>query len=158
MKTPYYVAVVVGAYRRALDMLQREGEQAFRAALPALLNELNCASHRESDTGFMLGEPIQPGGAEGFHQSAEYIAEVLGDAEAGTPCPMRLRNRFYAGDRLQLMTPAGVLDFTALPFVREKTGETLESLGIGGETILMTLPHPAHAGDLVRGPVRNHRA
>ena len=37
MKTAYYVATVVGAYRRALDLLAREGEEAFRQALPQLL-------------------------------------------------------------------------------------------------------------------------
>ena len=56
MKTEYYVAVVTGAYRRALDLLA-EGEDAFRTALPSLLEELSSASHRESDTGFALGAP-----------------------------------------------------------------------------------------------------
>ena len=56
MKTEYYVAVVTGAYRRALDLLS-QGEDAFQAALPSLLDELRCASHRDSDTGFALGSP-----------------------------------------------------------------------------------------------------
>ena len=54
------------------------------------------------------------------------------------------------------MTPAGVRKVTAKPFMREKTGETLETLGIAGETIRMELPD-CEAGDILRGPVRNHR-
>ena len=85
MKTEYYVAVVTGAYRRALDLLA-ESREAFDEALPELTAELACASHRDSDTGFMLGKPETPGEAEGFHQEREYTARVLG-----------LKNRFFVG-------------------------------------------------------------
>ena len=156
MKTEYYVAVVTGAYRRALDLLA-QGEEAFQAALPGLLDELRCASHRDSDTGFALGSPEQPGGAEGFHQEREYIARVTEDAPAGTGAHLELKNRFFAGDTLEVMTPHGVLTAEAQPFLREKTGETLTTLGIAGETIRMTLPFAVQEGDLVRGRVRNHR-
>ena len=156
MKTEYYVAVVTGAYRRALDFLA-QGEEAFQAALPGLLDELRCASHRDSDTGFALGSPEQPGDAEGFHQEREYIARVTEDAPAGTGAHLELKNRFFAGDTLEVMTPHGVLTAEAQPFLREKTGETLTTLGIAGETIRMTLPFAVQEGDLVRGRVRNHR-
>ena len=102
MKTEYYVATVVSAYRRALDALAL-GEEAFQAALPRLMAELDCASHRASDTGFLLGAPEQPGGAEGFHQSAEYIARVMTDSDADGVATVQLKNRFYAGDRLEVL-------------------------------------------------------
>lgn len=156
MKTPYYVAVVTGAYRRALDLLQAS-EEAYRRALPELMAELRCASHRESDTGFMQGVPEVPGGAEGFHQDREFIASVVEAAHDGQPARLMLKNRFMAGDRLELMTPGGIRAFTAAPFLREKTGETLNTLGIAGEVIQMVLPEEAQSGDLVRGQVRNHR-
>ena len=153
MKTEYYVAVVTGAYRRGLDAL-REGREAFDAAVPALMRELACASHRESDTGFLLGAPQAPGEAEGFHQEREYVARVLSVREG--EATLLLKNRFFAGEALELMTPEGVIPVEAEPFIREKTGETLDTLGIGGETIRMPLSG-ARAGDLLRGPVRNHR-
>ncbi|MBQ7305464.1 MAG: U32 family peptidase [Clostridia bacterium] len=156
MKTEYYVAVVTGAYRRALDLLA-QGEDAFRAALPGLLAELTCASHRESDTGFALAHPQQPGGAEGFHQEREYIARVMEPAAAGTPARLMLKNRFHAGDTLEVMTARGVFPVEATTFLREKTGETLDTLGVAGEYIRMTLPIDVAEGDLIRGEVRNHR-
>ena len=156
MKTEYYVAVVTGAYRRALDLLA-QGEETFRAALPELLEELNCASHRESDTGFALEKPLQPGGAEGFHQEREYIARVMEPAAAGAPARLMLKNRFHAGDMLEVMTSRGVFRAEAKPFLREKTGETLDTLGVAGEYIRMELPIPVEEGDLIRGQVRNHR-
>ncbi len=155
MKSEYYVAVVTGAYRRALDLLA-ESPEAFRRALPELERELRSASHRDSDTGFLLGQPEVPGEAEGFHQEREYAARVLGRDEKTGKTRLMLKNRFFAGEQLELMTRKGILQVTASPLVREKTGETLETLGIAGETILMDLPE-CEAGDILRGPVRNHR-
>ena len=155
MKTEYYVAVVTGAYRRALDLLA-ESREAFDAALPELMQELRCASHRDSDTGFLLGKPETPGGAEGFHQDREYTARVLGRDEKTGKTRLLLKNRFFAGETLELMSPGGIRKVTASKMIREKTGEELDTLGIAGEMILMDLPS-CEAGDLLRGPVRNHR-
>ena len=155
MKTEYYVAVITGAYRRALDLLAK-GREFFEEALPELTEELQCASHRLSDTGFLLGNPESPGEAEGFWQTREYTARVLeGAGEDGT-ARLLLKNRFFAGDDLELMTPDGVRKVKAKPFIREKTGETLDTLGVAGETIRMELPG-SRPGDMLRGPVRNHR-
>ena len=156
MKTEYYVAVVTGAYRRALDLL-REDREAFDAQLPAFMEELQSASHRLSDTGFMLGNPQTPGEAEGFWQSREYIARVIEDAGEDGTTRLLLKNRFFAGDELELMTPSGIRRVRAQRFLREKTGETLDTLGVAGEVIRMALPG-SRCGDMLRGPVRNHRA
>lgn len=156
MKTEYYVATVTAAYRRALD-LYAESPAAFEAALPSLMAELACASHRDSDTGFALEAPQQPGGAEGFHQEREYIARAVADSRAGEPARFLLKNRFYAGDALELLTPEGVKPVKAVPFLREKTGETIETLGVGGEIIAMQVGWDVRSGDLLRGEVRNHR-
>ena len=156
MKTEYYVATVTAAYRRALD-LYAEDPAAFEAALPSLMAELQCASHRDSDTGFALERPQQPGGAEGFHQDREFIARAVADTRAGENARFLLKNRFHAGDDLELLTPNGVLAVKAVPFLREKTGEIVDTLGIGGEIIAMQVSHAVHAGDILRGEVRNHR-
>ena len=156
MKTEYYVAVVTGAYRRALDLLA-EAPERFAGALPGFMEELRCASHRLSDTGFLLGNPEAPGEAEGFWQSREYTARVVQNAGEDGVARLLLKNRFHAGDELELMTPEGVRKVTAKPFIREKTGETLETLGVAGEIIRMELPG-CRRGDMLRGPVRNHRS
>jgi hypothetical protein len=53
------------------------------------------------------------------------------------------------------MTPEGITPFEAPAFIREKTGERLSTLGIAGEILRMRMPR-CEAGDLIRGPVRNH--
>lgn len=156
MKTEYYVATVTAAYRRALD-LYTESPAAFAAALPSLMAELACASHRDSDTGFALEKPQQPGGAEGFHQEREYIARAVADSRAGEQARFLLKNRFHAGDALELLTSSGVKAVRAVAFLREKTGEMVDTLGVGGEIIAMRTDCDVHSGDLLRGEVRNHR-
>lgn len=156
MKTEYYVATVVSAYRRALDALS-QGEAAFQAALPELMRELDCASHRDSDTGFLLGPPEQPGGAEGFHQSAEYVARVMTDSDASGTAAILLKNRFYAGERLEVLQPGATRDMLAPRFIRKDTGEELDTYGVAGTLLEMRFPFPVEAGDLIRGETRNHR-
>ena len=119
--------------------------------------ELACASHRDSDTGFAEHDPVEPGGAEGFHQEREYIARVMENAPAGESALLMLKNRFHAGDALELLTPEGVKPVTAEPFMRLKTGEMIDTLGVAGELIRMRMPVAVHEGDIMRGPVRNHR-
>ncbi|MBQ7137819.1 MAG: U32 family peptidase [Clostridia bacterium] len=156
MKTEYYVATVTAAYRRALDMYAQSPE-AFTEALPALMAELACASHRDSDTGFALDKPQEPGGAEGFHQEREYIARAVQSSRAGEQARFLLKNRFHAGDDLELLTPGGVKSVKAVPFLREKTGEMVDTLGVGGEIIAMQVNCDVCEGDILRGQVRNHR-
>ena len=156
MKTEYYVATVTAAYRRALD-LYAENPAAFETELPSLMAELACASHRDSDTGFALDKPQNPGGAEGFHQEREYIARAVQDSKAGEMARFLLKNRFHAGDNLELLTPDGVKAVKAVPFLREKNGETVDTLGVGGEIIAMQVACDVRAGDILRGEVRNHR-
>ena len=56
MKSPYYVASVVNAYRQAIDLYYQYGKDA---KLPtALTDELYKNSHREYTTGFYFGEKI----------------------------------------------------------------------------------------------------
>ena len=156
MKTEYYVATVTAAYRRALDLYAKSPE-IFEAELPALMAELACASHRDSDTGFALDKPQNPGGAEGFHQDREYIARAIADSRAGENARFLLKNRFHAGDALELLTPSGVKAVKAVPFLREKTGEMVDTLGVGGEIIAMQVDCDVSTGDILRGEVRNHR-
>lgn len=157
MKTAYYVATVVSAYRQALDVLEQKGEEAFNAALPALMTELEKASHRSSNTGFYFGTPQPPAGAAGFRQSMEYVGDIISDASAGTLALVRLKNRFYTGDRLEVLTPTGSKAFTVKDMVLHETGEAVETASVAGTILRMAFPFDVGAGDLLRGPNRNHK-
>lgn len=157
MKTAYYVATVVSAYRRALDLLEGAGEAAYLAAVPELERELDKASHRAFNTGFYFGPPSPPGGAEGFVQRMEYVGDVAQGAGPDGRALVRLKNRFFAGDALELLTPEGPKPFTAERMSLAETGEPVETASVAGTLLRMPLPPGAAEGDLLRGPNRNHR-
>ena len=157
MKTEYYVATVVSAYRRGLDALGK-GEDAFLSLQPALEAELNKASHRPASTGFFLGAPKVCGGAGGFTQSMEYVARVLTAAKAFDAATVELKNRFYVGDKLEVLTPAGSHTYVPDSIVVAHTGEQVQTHGVAGTLLKMTFPFSVSEGDIIRGPVRNHAA
>ena len=154
MKTEYYVATVVGAYRRALDALA-DGETAYRALLPELEQELRKASHRPFNTGFYFGPPSPMAGAAGFSQEMEYVAQVESWAEGRAI--LRLKNRFYVGDTLELLSPRGVFPFPVESITLTDTGEPKDTVSIAGQRVTIPLAFPAEPGDFLRGPNRNHQ-
>lgn len=157
MKTAYYVATVVSAYRRALDLLENKGEEDFLAAVPELMEELRKASHRASNTGFYYGAPEPAAGAEGFSQSMEYVGDFIAPQDANGEALIRLKNRFYVGDELEALTTAGSQRFTVERMTLEATGENVQTASVAGTLIRIPVPFPVDNGDLLRGPNRNHR-
>ena len=158
MKTAYYVATVVSAYRRALDVLANEGEAAYRQAVPALYAELGKASHRAFNTGFYFNDPQLAAGASGPSQQMEYVGRVLHGAAAGIPALIELKNRFFVGDALEVLAPDGSKPFAVEGIMLAETGEVVTTAGIAGTLLRMTFPFAVAEGDLLRGPNRNHRA
>ena len=157
MKTAYYVATVVSAYRRALDLLELQGENAYLEALPTLMEELQKASHRTSNTGFYFGAPEPPAGAAGFSQTMEYVGDIVSDSAAGEEALVRLKNRFYVGDQLEVLTPQGHRSFTVSSMILAESGEAVATASVAGTLIKTVFPFDVGAGDLLRGPNRNHR-
>ena len=79
MKSPYYVATVINAYRRAIDAYYsaKENKKEFKVQ-EELLNELTKASHRAYTTGFMFkdGKIRQNLASASQEQSSKFVAIV----------------------------------------------------------------------------------
>ncbi len=98
MKSPFYVATVVNAYRRVLDMADKKAEPFWR-------KELENCSHRKFTTGFYLDEKDR----EYLESSqpisnSEFVAMVTASTKDGF-CEIEQRNRFKYGDRLEILSP-----------------------------------------------------
>ena len=104
MKSAYYVATVVNAYRRAFDYLKKckvEGKQY--SAPQNLIDELEQTSHRRYTTGFYFGaddkeflknsQPVQ---------ESEFVAVVKQPSKDGRVL-IEMRNRFALGDTLEVI-------------------------------------------------------
>ena len=155
MKNELYVATVVGAYRRAMDAYARDPQAyaADEALHRELHEELDKVSHRVYDTGFYFGQPQVSGGAEGVTQGAEYVAYV--HEVHGGEALVEMKNRFFVGDRLEAVTPKGIMPLTVEEIVLESTGEHVRVVNVPGTLARIPCGEGLEAGDMLRGPVRN---
>ena len=151
MKTEYYVAVVTRVYRRALDLLA-QSEEAWRAALPELREELIKCSHRLSNTGFYFGPPSPASGAAKTTQTMIFAGKVLAAREG--LLQIEVKNRIAAGDRLEVLTPSGVYSLTVSRILRVDTGEEVPVVTVAGTRVLIPAPFAAGAGDFIRCPAQ----
>ena len=110
-KKAFYVATVVGAYRRVLD-----GEPP-----EAVADELLAVSHRPYGTGFYFDEAEQAPAYDGYEQETMHVADVVAsslrhpernaqrEVEGSPDDPQYLyllcRNRFAEGDELEILAP-----------------------------------------------------
>lgn len=97
-KKAFYVATVVGAYRRALD-----GASAEEVA-PELLS----VSHRPYSTGFYFDEADQAPDFDGYEQEAMHVADVVSCKQMGDASyyvTTRCRNRYAEADELEVLAP-----------------------------------------------------
>ena len=150
MKTEYYVATVTRAYRRALDLLDRS-EEAYRAALPELREELLKCSHRLSNTGFYFGPPSPASGAAKTMQTMIFAGKVLGMRDG--MLRIEIRNRIAAGDRIEVLTPGEIHPLTVSRMIREDSGEEAQAVTVAGLRVCIPAPFAAEAGDFIRIPV-----
>ena len=98
-KSAYYAAIVTGAYRHVLDDVA-----AGREVDPVWRDEVEHVSHRHYSTGFYYGQPGQ------YYDNARYIRDwqvcaVVTDCDADGNATLSLRNKFAAGDEIELVGP-----------------------------------------------------
>ena len=143
-KSAYYAAIVTGAYRHAIDAA-REG----RPLDPVWREEVERVSHRHYATGFYFGPPGQ------YTENARYIRRwqvvaLVTDCDAGGLATLSMRNKFSAGDTLELVGPdVRPFSFQA-PMVENEEGVLLAEPNRPGMAVRMQLPRPVPPYSLLR--------
>ena len=148
MKSAYYLATAVNAYRRALD---------GTLSVPTALEELNKVAHRAFTTAYALGD-----NAETIHYSDSqeagtraYVADVLEDGGAGaagnTCALVQMRGRFRVGDTLEILSPSDSFNRTfAVEEMTSEEGERVEDAKLVMQKLRLRCPYPLRAGDILR--------
>ena len=141
MKSPFYVATVVNAYRRYMD---------GASPLPLCEEELETASHRPYTTGFYFGEAkTDPNNDGRYRRTCDFIGAVLEDLGGGEYA-VEMRNRFSVGDTLEILSPHSMgLSFPVERIVGEN-GEEKTTADLVQERVRIFCPHPLSPGDLLR--------
>lgn len=107
MKSEYYLATVINAYRRAIDDYEKCGSEYKNNAL---YNEEVCkTAHRAFTTAYALGKNDKTINYTDSQSrgSRTFIAFVLGSGsdESGEYALIEMRNRFKVGDVLEVLSP-----------------------------------------------------
>ncbi len=143
-KSAYYAAIVTGAYRHVLDAVA-EG----RPVDPVWRDEVEKVSHRHYSTGFFYGEPGQYVENSRYIREFQVCAVVTGHTPDGLAI-LSLRNKFSAGDELELVGPdLRPVTFTA-PEMLLPDGTPLREPRTPQMEFLMRLPCPVPALSILR--------
>lgn len=100
MKTEYYVANIVNAYRHALDYLKTHKSYNLPAEIK---NEVYKSSHRDYSCGFFFGEPKQTLETSLPTSEYDFVAVVLENTENGLT-KVEMRNRFKKNESVELLS------------------------------------------------------
>ena len=146
-KSAYYAAVVTGAYRHVIDDVA-----AGRPVDPVWRDEVEHVSHRRYSTGFFYGQPGQ------YYESSRYIRDwqvcaIVTDCDSRGNATLSLRNKFAAGDTLEVVGPdLRPFSFT-VPMMRDESGCDLSEPRTPQMVFSMQLPCPVPAYSILRRAV-----
>ncbi len=142
MKSDYYVASVVNAYRRALENKNK---------IEVLEDELEKTSHRRYTTGFYFDSDDKEFLETSMPiQTAEFIAKVVENSQNGK-VKVEMRNRFKIGDELEILSPTdSFLKKIKIDSIENGKGEQIDDCKRVQEIVTINCPYDLKKGDMLR--------
>ena len=141
MKSAYYLATVINAYRRAMN-----GEDEKISA-----NELLAVAHREYTQAYADGKNSQTVNYADSQSKGDYvyIADVLGGEQGYVVAQMR--NRFYKGDVLEVLSPDGNFrNSFEVTEIYASNGEYTDDAKLVCQPYKIACPYTLRKGDFLR--------
>ena len=147
-KSAYYAAIVTGAYRHVLDDVA-EGREVD----PVWRDEVEHVSHRHYSTGFYYGQPGQ------YYDNSRYIRDwqvcaVVTDCDKDGNATLSLRNKFAAGDEIELVGPDSCPFTMIAPVMHDLEGFELHEPRTPQTVFKMKLPQRVPPMSFVRHAVQ----
>ncbi len=128
MKTALYVATVARTYRKALDDYKKS-PQLYLDQMPWYLDQISNCTYRQFTTGFFYGKPSEEAQ---IYDNNTYIKEytylgIAGDVREDQTFSLEQRNKFSAGETIEIMKPDGRDLETIVEGIWSEEGEPQES-------------------------------
>lgn len=128
MKSAYYVATVVKAYRQALDSYYEMGPN-YRFDTK-WLEEVSKASHREFTSGFYFEKPSSE--TQIYHtisyiRDYDFIGVVLEYNPSTSIAKIEQRNRMFVGEEIEVVNPEGDFFVQTIDSMKNIDGEEIDS-------------------------------
>ena len=146
-KSPYYAAIVTGAYRHCIDAVSQG-----LPLDPVWRDEVEHISHRIYSTGFYYGQPGQYTENSRYIRQWQIVAMVESCDETGL-AKCSLRNKFRKGDPLECVGPDIRPFALAAGEITTPEGEALEEPRTPQMEFFMQLPKKVPAMSILRRSV-----
>lgn len=151
VKTSYYVATVVGAYRREIDRYCADPDNYVFNEDEYI--ELCKVSHRPYSTGFYFGKPDED---SQVYTSSSYIRDydLVGIVEEYDPqtriAKISQRNKFSEGEEMEVLQPGKPFFKTVARNMKDADGLDITSAPHATMTVYMPLNGEAVSGAMLR--------
>lgn len=140
MKTPFYVATAVNAYRHAID-----GD----VPMEVIERELDSISHRPYSSAFYFGEMKNSHGNSGAYiQKCTFIGKVLDFSDGFVT--IQQRNNFKPGDELEVVSPISTGEKFTVTKIFDEEGNEREDARLIQQILRLPCPIKLQKGDLLR--------
>ncbi len=146
MKTEYYVANVVNAYRMALDYL--ETHQKYDLPLE-IRNEVYKSSHRDYSEGFYFGNPKQSLDSSLPISTHDFVAVVLENSKNGK-AKIEMRNKFLLNEELELLSKEKNNDIIKIEKIIDEEGNELEMCNVPKKVVTIKTSVPLKKLEILR--------
>lgn len=148
MKTAYYVATVVNAYRRAMDHLNAH---PGTPCPKEIVEELNKCNNRQFSTGFYYGREGANVSLDNSQSAGEYdFVAVVTDYQQGI-ATVEMRNRFALGETLEILSNGDSHNKQfVLNTMTDPDGQSVEDAKLVQQIFRIVCPYPVNVGDILR--------
>ncbi|MBR2336866.1 MAG: U32 family peptidase [Clostridia bacterium] len=150
MKSEYYLATVINAYRRAIDEFLKIGDNYSENKM--FYDELLKTNHRVFTTAYMFGDNKETVNYADSQSSGsrQFIANVTGDGN-GEYFTVTMRNRFKKGDVLEVLSPGESFNKTfVVDKVTDEEGNLIEDAKLVQQTLRIYSKLMLKKGDILR--------
>lgn len=149
MKSEYYLATVVNAYRRAIDEYYKIGDRYKDNAM--FYDELSKTNHRAFTTAYGFGDNDETVNYKDSQSVGErqFVASVI--SSDGQFVIAEMRNRFKVGDVLEVLSPSEEFNETfVVGDMYNENGERIEDAKIVQQKIKIKCALKLRDGDILR--------
>lgn len=151
MKTALYVATVARTYRMAIDDYF-ENPDKYRENIPKYKKLISQCTYRQYTTGFFFGKPdetTQIYDANVYERDYVYLG-IVGDETAPLEYSLEQKNKFYTGQKIEVMKPDGRDIEVRVVSIKDEEGNEMESCPHPKQKLTINLGMELDKGDILR--------
>ncbi|HBY19895.1 MAG: peptidase U32 [Clostridiales bacterium GWE2_32_10] len=152
MKTAYYVATVVKAYREAIDDYFKD-PKIYEKKKEYYISEICKSSYRDYTTGFYFEKPSAN---EQIYDKATYIREynfcglILDYDKKSKIATVEQRNKFVVGDEIEILRKKEAFTTQIIEYITDEEGNMIKEAPHPKQILKVKINTPVEKYDMIR--------